>query len=198
MRFKIRIMIAAGLVASLAACANTTTPGTPTPAETGGGSTKGSPTTGAQPSTGDDVDIAKFADKPCDLVKSDQLALLGRVRETKPGTNTLGPMCTWKGTDPTKDNTYELSLVNKGPTFDSMSENFRDYPIFRETTIAGLKAVSVDRTNGTSSCETLVRTSAKNAVFIQTVLPATGKGTVEQSCQASEKVAAIVIGNLKG
>ncbi|GAA3875697.1 hypothetical protein GCM10022243_45760 [Saccharothrix violaceirubra] len=198
MSHQVKVVIVAGVVASLAAC-GATIPGAPTPAATGRGSTAISPNvTGSQPPHGDDVGVAKFLDKPCDLVKADQLALLGRIRETKPGTNTLGPMCTWKGTEPTKDNTYELSLVTKNATFDSMVENFRDYPIFRETTIAGLTAVSADRTNGTSNCSTLVRTSAKNPIFVQTSLPATGQGTADKSCQASEKVAAIIVGNLKG
>ncbi|GAA3887780.1 DUF3558 domain-containing protein [Saccharothrix violaceirubra] len=196
--FKVALAAGAATVA-LAACTNSSTDGTPTPATNGVASqTKSSSTTSGKPSNGDDLNISRFADKPCDLIKPDQLTALGNFRPGESSSAPLGPGCSWFGVDALKDTTFFVTLVTKGDNLESMAENAKSFPIFKRTTIAGREAYSADRTDGKASCSTAVSTSAKDAIFVQGRPPANGTGTADKSCQASEKVAAIVIGNLKG
>ncbi|MBB4964504.1 DUF3558 domain-containing protein [Saccharothrix violaceirubra] len=180
------------------ACSKTTTEGNPAPA-TSLATTKQtpSPSEEKQPS-GNDLDITKYADKPCDLIKPDQLATLGNFKPAKQGAGPLGPTCTWLGQNSIKDNTYALSLVTKGSTLEKMRENVKDRTIFKTTTITGRDAYSTDGTDGTRDCATGVKTSSKDAILAQVSLGEKDTEKTGKSCQASERLAAIIIGNLGG
>ncbi|GAA3850513.1 hypothetical protein GCM10022243_15480 [Saccharothrix violaceirubra] len=184
--------LAAIPIIMVSACTKTTTTGNPTPATEQGG------TTSTSSPTGKDLNISRFTDRPCELVKPEQLSTLGKLKTPKQEVSILGPTCTWPGKDPTADNTYALTLVTKGSTFESMRENVKDRPIFKDTTVAGREAYSSDATNGTRDCGTTVKTSGKDAVLIQMTLGDEDTARTGKSCRESEKLAEIVIKNLAG
>ncbi|GAA3876016.1 hypothetical protein GCM10022243_46150 [Saccharothrix violaceirubra] len=190
--------LAAVSIMMFSACSKSTTDGTPTPATGRGTTAQTTSSSGDKQPTGNDLDITRYADKPCDLIKPDQLATLGNLKPGEPGKGPLGPTCTWSAQNPTRDNTYALSLVTRGNTLESMIENVKDDPVFKTTTVAGRDAYSTDNTDGTLDCGTGVKTSSKDAIFAQVTLGVEDTAKTGKSCQASERLAAIIIGNLGG
>ncbi|WP_246445667.1 DUF3558 domain-containing protein [Saccharothrix violaceirubra] len=193
-------VIAIASVVGLAACANPTTTGSPSAESTRGSVSSGAtPTsTGGRPSTGDDLDIAKFADKPCELVTPEQLASLGKLRPAKPESDPFGVKCVWPGNDPRDDTSYIVTLLSKGGTFEVRRDNAKDLPVFAEVTVGGRDAFSYDTTDGKSSCSTGVKVSAEHLIMAQSTLGRQDAANAGKPCQASEKLAAIVVSNLKG
>ncbi|GAA3875954.1 hypothetical protein GCM10022243_46070 [Saccharothrix violaceirubra] len=187
--------LAAVSIMMLSACSKSTTEGTPAAASHRPAVHTSSPSGDQQPSD-NDLDITKYTDKPCDLIKPDQLATLGNLKPAKQGSGPLGPTCTWSAQDPTRDNTYTLSLATKGSTLESMIENVKMDPVFKTTTVGGREAYSTDSTDGTLKCGTGVKTSSKDAIFTQVRLGDEDTEKTGKSCQASERLAAIIIGNL--
>lgn len=183
------------LAGTVAACSGKD-PGRPTP-ETTSGATE-TTSTSKKPASGPDLDLSKFAGDPCKLLKSDQLAQLGDFDPAKQRSNSLGPGCTWDPKDVTKGASYEITLSTKGNNLESMMKNAKTEPVFKETTVAGYPAFSSDGTNGKGNCGTYVGTSDKEAIVVQISLEDKTAPEYQDSCSATEKVAALVIQNLKG
>jgi hypothetical protein len=148
--------------------------------------------------SGPDLDLSKFTSDPCQLLKADQLAQLGSFKTPQKWDAPLGPGCRWNAEEVTKGAAYAVALSTKGNTLESMIASGRSEPVFREATVAGYPAFSSDGTNGKGNCSTYVGTSSKDAIVIQMASENKDAPEYQDSCGATEKVAALVIGNLKG
>lgn len=149
------------------------------------------------PVSGPDLDLNKFASNPCDLLKADQLAQLGTFKAPTTRDAPLGPSCRWNPQN-IKGATYSVTLSTKGNTFESMMENAKAGPVFKETVVAGYPAYNSDITNGKGNCATTVRTSGKDAVAVAIALENEDAPEYKDSCSFAEKAAALVVQNLKG
>lgn len=147
---------------------------------------------------GPDLDLSRFTSNPCQLLKPDQLAQLGTFDAPESGNQQLGPGCTWTAKEVLKGATYSVTLSTKGNTLESMMQNAKTEPVFREATVAGYPAFSSDGTTGKGDCGTYVGTSDKDAVVVQISVENRESPEYKDSCGATEKVAALVVGNLKG
>ncbi|MET9629105.1 DUF3558 domain-containing protein [Lentzea sp. NPDC006480] len=175
---------------ALAGCTSTQTGGTPT---TGAQTTTGSPT-----SDGSDggLSIAKYLSAPCSILKQDQVATLGTTLAATPGTGPLGPNCLWKGKDVIKNSTYTISLT-EGQDFDSMVSNVKNNPVFTDKKIDGVRVISTDRADGELACLTSVQASKTDAVTVSVSASAEERAT-KKPCPEGERVAQLIITNLKG
>jgi hypothetical protein len=180
---------------ALVGCTGNTTGGTPTtPASTGTGQTSSAPTS-SDSSSG--LDISKYATKPCDTLKPDQLATLGSVREGATSTGELGQKCTWRGQDVTKNTSY-IVHVSEGMKFDDQAAGSKQKNnLFEEKTIDGLRAYSTDGTDGAMYCLTTVESSKTSSITVQVSSAAAERGT-KKPCPEAERVAQLIITNLKG
>jgi hypothetical protein len=180
---------------ALAGCTGNTTGGTPTtPAATGTGQTSSTPTSG---DSSPGLDISKYATKPCDILKPDQLATLGSVREGATGTGALGQNCTWRGQDVTKNSSY-IAHVSVGMDFDDQAAGSKQSnSFFEEKKIGDLRAYSTDGTDGAMFCLTTVETSKTDSITVQFSSAAAERGT-KKPCSETERVAQLIITNLKG
>ncbi|MET8756302.1 DUF3558 domain-containing protein [Lentzea sp. NPDC004782] len=181
------------LAGIMSACSGTE-PGRPTASNPTG--TTPSSTSKAAP--GPDLDLSKFTSRPCDLLTAAQLAQLGTFDPPTSGHQELGPGCRWEAKEVLKGAAYSVTLSTEGNTLESMREASKAEPVFRETTVAGYPAFSKDGTTGKGNCGTAVKTSSKEAIYVQ--ISTLNKETPEykDSCRATEKVAALVVQNLKG
>lgn len=192
------ILLALAVVGMASGCTGKN-PGNATPGPTSGGDTVA--TTTSKPATvpgGPDIDLGKFAAKPCDLLQADQLAQLGSFKAPEPGSNTLGPSCKWRAQKVLEGASYTVTLVTGGSTFEEISKNAKKDAVNRETKIADYSAVSSDQTNGKGNCGTAVGVSSKGALLVQAGSENENSAEYKDTCAASEKVAALVVGNLKG
>jgi hypothetical protein len=176
---------------ALAGCTGNTTGGTPTtPAE----QTSSTPTSGESPSG---LDVSKYAAKPCDTLKPDQLATLGSVREGATSAGELGQKCTWRGQDSTKNTSY-IVHVTEGKAFDDMAAGSKSSnSFFEEKKIDGLRAYATDGTDGAMFCLTTVETSKTSSITVQ-VSSAAAERATKKPCPEGERVAQLIITNLKG
>ncbi|NUT98590.1 MAG: DUF3558 domain-containing protein [Saccharothrix sp.] len=191
----LRSVLVVGTAALALAACTSKDGGTPTPATTtaGGGSTTTTKSS-SKPGGPGALNLDKFTSDPCKILTPAHLSALGgefdpASREDSPN----GPGCAWVGTDVTKDSSYRIVLVVKGPTLETYRGNSKTLKVFREATVAGYPAVSYDTASGTMDCTTVIGSSDKDAVLIQTSNSQDGK-----PCDASEKLGATVIGILKG
>lgn len=179
---------------ALAGCTSTQTGGNPTTAQpTGGGQTSSQPTSEA---SGPKLDIAKFVSAPCSILTASQVATLGAVRAPQPSTNTLGPNCTWDGQDPLRNSGYEVS-VTTGKDFDAMNENSKKNPVYVEKKIDGVDVISTDGTDASMYCLTSIRVSQTDSVTVQ-ISGASEERATKKPCPETERVAQLIITNLKG
>ncbi|WP_189222224.1 DUF3558 domain-containing protein [Saccharothrix coeruleofusca] len=177
----------------LTSCSDTE--GTPSPATTTGATT----TTGnGSPAGGTELDIAKYVDAPCDILKPDQVAVLGTFEEPEAGQSVSGPSCTYTGADVLKDSSYEIVFVTNGSTYEEIVENSKAKPIHSESTISGIPIASSDGTDGLRNCTTAIRTSDKDAVLVQISVAKNDAKNNGQACTSAEKLTETVIANLKG
>lgn len=184
------VVLASGV---LAGCTGNTTGGTPT-TQAGTGQTSSTPTSADAPAG---PDISKFATKPCDTLKADQLATLGTVRAAETSTGELGQKCTWRGQDPTKNSTY-IVHVTPNMDVDGMAASSKEKnALFEDKTIDGLRAYSTDGTDGGMYCLTTVQTSKTDSITVQFSSAAAERAT-KKPCSETERVAQLIITNLRG
>lgn len=167
----------------------------------------GTPTTGSTPpatqtsdtgSTGSPatkLSIAKFKDKPCDILTAAQVTALGNV-DVKTRTSVVGQACTWEGKDVLDDSTYEIS-VGTEQVFENQLTNSRNAAVFSEKTIDGVRTFNRDSTDGSRTCLTIIEAGKVGTVGVA-VDVAKNKLSTQKPCTESEKLAATVIGNLRG
>jgi hypothetical protein len=198
LRSTILTLLATVFIACVASACSTTDPGKAIPESTIGTGSESTPTQSNAATSGSQLDITKFKASPCDLLQPAQLATLGPLDAPKSADHVLGPGCTWHPVDATKGTTYAVTLVTNGSTIESMTETAKSRPVFRKTKIEGLAAVSSDGTNGQGDCATSVGTSSKDAILVQISTSNTAAPEYKDSCGTSEKIAALVILNLRG
>ncbi|MCS7482565.1 DUF3558 domain-containing protein [Umezawaea endophytica] len=180
-------------------CSDSNT-GRPTP-ETGGQS--GSSGTATSPSSsfeGVELDTSKFSGKPCEALTSAQLSTLGTFKTPEPGKSALGPSCDFRAQKVIEGVTYEVVIASSGNTLESIIEGLRSSktPVVEETKVAGYAAVNSDQTNAKGACATAVGTSSKDAISVQLITENKALPEYNDPCGQTEKVAALVIQNLKG
>jgi len=169
------------------------------PSQTGGNPTTGAQTTGSQPTSdgsGTGLSIAKYVSAPCTILKADQAATLGTVLAPVPGTGTLGPNCLWKGKDVIKNSSYTVH-VTEDRDFDSLVDNVKANPVFTDKKLDGLRTISTDRADGELACLTSVEVSKSNSFTVQIATAADERAT-KKACPEAERVAQLIITNLKG
>jgi hypothetical protein len=178
----------------LTGCTGNTTGGTPTtPTETGAGQTSSTSTSEESPSG---LSIAKYVGKPCDILKPDQLATLGSVKAGVAGTDVLGPVCTWEGQNPIKNSGYDVS-VTENKDFEGMVAQAKQNPVFVDKKIDGVRVISSDGTDGAMYCLTAIQVSKTDSVTVQ-IAGAADERATKKPCPETERVAQLIITNLKG
>jgi hypothetical protein len=141
--------------------------------------------------SGPELSLAKFLEKPCDVLTPAQIASFGKFREPASRKAPLGPSCRWPGQDNTVDSTIAVTFGD-GQEYDSLLSNSRKSPVFKEVKVDGLRAFSSDDTDGTDACTTFVETGKTSAIAVQTSV------NDKKPCELAEKVAAVVITTLRG
>lgn len=191
LRPTVLILLATATISLLSGCVGETGRATP---ETSASGTTGTTTA----FKGVELDLAKVASKPCDALAPAQATSLGSMKAPALGNSILGPSCVWRAQQVLDDATYEITMVTKGATLESMTEVNKTLDVFRETKVEGYSAISWDQTNSKGNCSTAVGTSSKDAILVQMNVANTEAPEHKDSCGASEKVAALVVQNLKG
>jgi hypothetical protein len=180
-------------IGALAGCSEKTGGNANTTAPTAGQQTTTAPTSADSPSG---LSIDKFVSKPCDILTTAQVAKLGSVRAPEPGSDVLGPLCTWKGQDVVKNSRYTVS-VTKDKDVEEMVANVKSDPVFTDHKVDGVRFVTSDGTNGQMSCATIIQVSKKDSVTVQ-VSVAKDEQATKKACPESEAVSKMIVENLKG
>ncbi len=180
--------------AALAGCSDVeggtpTTSNTPPPAtETSNTGSTGTPAT--------ELSLDKVKDKPCDILTAAQVTALGNVDSPRPRKAALGPSCVWDGKEALDDSTYEI-WVATDQVFENQLSASRSDAVFSEKTIQGVRTFSGDSTDGVRMCLTVIEAGKTGTVGVSMNL-AKNKAATQKACTETEKLAATVIGNLKG
>ncbi|MDX3662838.1 DUF3558 domain-containing protein [Streptomyces sp. ID05-26A] len=179
---------------ALAGCTSTQTGGNPTSAPT-----TGTEQTSSQPtSDGSDsgLSIAKYTSAPCNILTADQAKTLGSVRAPAPGSGLLGPNCVWSGQDVIKNSRYTVH-VTADQDFEKQVNEVKNDAVFTDKKIAGARVISTDRLDGLITCLVSIQVSKTDSVTIQ-VNVASDEQAAKKACVEGERVAQLIIGNLKG
>lgn len=182
----IAIGVLAGCSEKTGGNANTTAPST-------GEQTGGTPTSGGS-STG--LSIAKFVEKPCDVVTSAQLAKLGSLRAPETTSTSLGQQCAWKGQDIIKNSTYRVA-VTPDKAVDDMVANVKGDPVFTDHKVGGIRFITFDGTDASIDCRTIIQVSDTDSVT-SSVSIASAERATKKPCTESEEFAKMIVETLKG
>ncbi|MDX8034002.1 DUF3558 domain-containing protein [Lentzea sp. BCCO 10_0856] len=182
----IAIGVLAGCSEKTGGNANTTAPTT--------GEQTGSTPTSSGSSTG--LSIAKFVDKPCDLVTAAQLPKLGSVRAPETASSTIGPRCDWKGQDVIKNSTYRVA-VTKDKSVEDMIANVKNSAVFTDHKVDGIRFVTYDATDASIDCRTIIEVSDTDSVT-SSVSIASAERAAKKPCTESEVFAKMIVETLKG
>ncbi|MBB5957616.1 hypothetical protein FHS29_004211 [Saccharothrix tamanrassetensis] len=191
------ILVAGVFSVTLASC---TSPegGNPTAAPTTGTSATATTSSSAS-SGGPDLDIGKFVAAPCAILTPEQIAAVSTIREAKAAESETGPGCTYQGKDVLENSTFKVVFSTKGKPFDElMAEGKAKFPIFDKKEIAGIPAAVFDSTDGSKSCNAVMRASDKTSVLVQGTIAKNDKLNPGKPCSTVEQVATTVAGTLKG
>jgi Protein of unknown function (DUF3558) len=193
----LKAVLAAAAVATVLASCTASPQGDPQPATRTGTPV---PTTSSEASGGgEELDIAKYASAPCTILTSAQQAELTTFRESEAAEVGTGPNCTYRGKDVLENSTFVVNFMTKAGKFeDSLEESSKKFPVFRETEVAGLPAFSFDSADGKRDCNTSFRTSDKDYILVQGSMAKNDKLNDGNPCATTERVAATIVGNLRG
>ncbi|MEU3650554.1 DUF3558 domain-containing protein [Lentzea sp. NPDC034063] len=188
------LLTAALAFGALAGCTSTQTGGNPTTApQTSAGQTSSDPTsTGSGPG----LSIAKYLSDPCSILTAGQVTTLGSVRAPEPGSSVLGPNCAWKGQDVIKNSRYTVNVTEK-KSFDEIVGNLKGNPVFTDKKVDGVRVVVTDAIDGELACQASLQASATDSVTVQVGTAADERAT-KKACPEAERVAQLIITNLKG
>jgi hypothetical protein len=189
----IALLTAVLAVGVLAGCSERTDGNPSTTAPTGGEQTSSAPTSDGSSSG---LSLAKFADKPCDLLTAAQVAKLGNVGTPETSTSTLGPKCTWKGKDVIKNSTYTV-YATADKNVEDMVNNVKSSPIFEDKKIGDVRVIINDSTDGTLHCRAIIEVSKTDSATVDASIAADERPT-KPACTEVESVAKMVIENLRG
>lgn len=190
------VVAVAVAVVALAGCSDEET-GHATPE--GGATSSGTavePTVPALPSGV--VDPMEFASRPCDLLTSAQVARLGDYKEPKAGTFAAFPACTWHPESVVEGSSYTVSIPTQDMSYQEYVKGYASKPVAEEAEVGGFPAFSFDGTDGKGDCSTLVGITSRHTFLVQMANDDESSADWNNSCGATEKVAALVLENLKG
>ncbi|GAA3848237.1 hypothetical protein GCM10022243_12840 [Saccharothrix violaceirubra] len=191
-------VLAAAAAILIAGCSEKS-PGRPSSVATADSGTTRTPGTTGSSSAKGDLNPERYADKPCELLKPAQLSGLGSFKAPESDKGVLGPSCTWYAQKVLEGTTYEVTVVTDGTRFPDMVSNTKDEPVFREAEVAGYRAVSSDGTDGKGNCGTSVEVTGAGGWFLlQASVENKKSPDYTDTCATTEKVAALVVQNLKG
>ncbi|HUQ55639.1 DUF3558 domain-containing protein [Lentzea sp.] len=180
-------------VGVLAGCSGKTGGNATTTSSTAGEQTSSAPTSEGSASG---LSIAKFVDKPCDVLTTAQVAKLGGVNAAKPGTSTLGATCEWVGKVPTENSSYTV-YVTEDKDVEGMVGNVKSQPIFTDKKIGDVRVVVNDSTDGTLHCRAIIEVSKTDSATVDVRVAAAERAS-KPACTEVESVATMVIDTLKG
>ncbi|WP_176946764.1 DUF3558 domain-containing protein [Lentzea fradiae] len=177
-------------VAAVGGCTGTKTDGAATAASANTAGTTSSAPSDNGPS------ISQFVANPCGILDADQVVTLGSVRAATPGTGTLGPNCTWKGQDAIKNSTYVVA-VTEGQDFEDMVSRVKANPVFTDKELDGMRVITTDRADGELACLTSIQVSKSDSITVQLNTAADERAT-KKACPETERVAQLIVENLRG
>ncbi|MFD5828047.1 DUF3558 family protein [Lentzea sp. NPDC060358] len=187
------LLTAVVAVGVLAGCSEKTGGNASTTEPTGGGQTS---TAATSTGSSSGLSIAKFAEKPCDLLTSAQVAKLGEVAAPETSTSTLGPKCTWEGKNISKNSSYVVyATVDKD--VESMISNVKGNPVFTDKKIGDVRVVINDSTDGVIHCRAIIAVSKTESATVDADIAAEER-SAKPACTEVESVAKMVIETLKG
>lgn len=198
LKFRSLALPLAFVVASVVSACSTQDPGRATTPTQATEETTETTASSKRPSNAPDLDLGEFADSPCDLLKPEQLSGLGEFEAPERKDGAAGTYCRWGARDVLKGSAYRITIPPSGQDIESIADNAKDSPIFNDRQVAGYRAVSYDITDGKGTCTTAVAVSSESAFIVQVTNENEESPEWRDSCGASEKVAAMVIENLKG
>ena len=178
--------------AALAGC--TTIGGTPTTGNTP--PTTETSDTGSTGSPSADLGIDKYKDKPCDVLTAAQVAQLGNVKEPTTRQGAAGPICKWSGKELLDDSAYDIA-IGTALAYDTALANSRQHPVFSEKTVQGVRTFTSSTTDDTRTCTANVD-AGKSGTLLVNVNVARNKVPAQKPCAEADRVAAMIIENLRG
>jgi hypothetical protein len=179
---------------ALAGCTTSQTGGNPTTAQSTGAEQTSSEPTSDGPDAG--LSIAKYVSNPCSILTASQVTTLGSVRAPEPGTGELGPNCVWRGQDVIKNSKYTVHTT-ENKSFEDIVNNVKANPVFTDKKIDGVRVISTSQTDASTGCLTTLQASKTDSVTVQ-VATATDERAAKPACTEAERVAQLIITNLKG
>lgn len=182
-------------VAALAGCSDIKG-GTPTTGATQPPATETSDT-GSTGSPATDLGIDRYKDKPCDILTPAQVTALGNVEAAgRQRKSALGQACVWDGKEALDDSSFDI-VVAMGQDYDNQLNNSRTNTTFSEKTVDNVRTFSTHSGDASRTCLTVVDGGKAGSIGVS-ISVAKNKAATTKSCAETEKVAAAVIGNLKG
>jgi hypothetical protein len=180
---------------TVAACSNTK--GQPSPASSTAESSSSSANS-VPPVTQPILDLTKYQNNPCGILRADQLASLGITKPGRSKDSAVGPACGWKPDD-TDGTVIDVSLLTKINGLQSIYQNRDHFQTFRPTQVAGYPAVDADALSGNQGdCGTSVGTANDSGFDVAVQIRSQSSAEYSNPCSVSKKIAQIIIGNLKG
>jgi hypothetical protein len=198
LRTKTLIPLTAAIALLIGGCSGTRT-GTPTPQESGstGGASTSSSASPTSPEASE-LPIADFVANPCELLKADQVAQLGTFKQAVKNSVKEASQCRWAAQEVTKGVSYTVSIATNGVTFDTAVKKAQSSPYFKTTTVLEYPAFNADGTDAKGSCSTGVGTPSKGNFLVQINMENQALPEYNDPCTATQKVAELVVKNLKG
>jgi hypothetical protein len=187
------LLAAVVAIGVLAGCSEKTGGNANTSTPSPGDKTSTAPTSSGS-STG--LSIAKFANKPCDLVTAAQLPKLGSVKAPEAGTSVIGPRCEWKGQDVIKNSTYRV-VVTQDKDVEGIVSSVKNNPVFTDHKVDGVRFVTYDATDASIDCRTIIQVSDTDSVT-SSVSVASAERATKKPCTESEEFAKLVVQTLRG
>jgi hypothetical protein len=133
----------------------------------------------------------------CGILRAEQLSALG-VTAGKQDNSPTGPSCSWKPID-SNGTAFDIALLSKVQGLDSVYSHRDDFRVFRPTQLAGYPAADTDDTDAAhGDCGTSVATANGAGFDVRVNVRSQQSPDYKNPCSVSEKIAQVVLGNLKG
>ncbi|HWO68296.1 MAG TPA: DUF3558 family protein, partial [Umezawaea sp.] len=124
---------------------------------------------------------------------------LGTFKAPVKSNNQVAAQCRWAAQDVTKGVAYTVAVTTTGTTFQTAADQAKSKsPFFETTKVSEYPAYNFDGTDAKGSCSTGVGTPSKGVFLVQINMENKALPEYNDPCAATEKVAALVIKNLKG
>ncbi|GGM82411.1 hypothetical protein GCM10012275_61250 [Longimycelium tulufanense] len=164
--------------------------------------TSNAPTTRvAPPLTAPALDTTSFEKNPCTLLRDDQLTQFGPRKPSTSQNGLTGPGCVWRPEDPTVGTRVAVDINTKSGGLEGIYQRRDKYGYFQETEVGGYPGVhAIDWRDAPShgNCTSLIGVSKDRLIVTYVTIPRKTDPDYETACGASDRVAGMVIENLKG